>query len=219
MASLSASADTVRRNLTSIERRVAAACDRAGRDPSEVTVCAATKYVDAPGMKALREAGVAVAAENRLQDMIVKQELFRSDFEWHFIGHIQSRKAAQIAERVSTIHSLASESVRERLNGLQGVLPRVLVQVNVSGEDSKDGVAPRQMGDFLSKCDFEVAGLMTMPPLAHDPEQARPHFKRLAEIAADHELAELSMGTSQDFETAIEEGATLIRVGSVLFAP
>jgi pyridoxal phosphate enzyme (YggS family) len=170
-------------------------------------------------MVALREAGIRVAAENRLQDMIAKQEQFRDAFEWHFIGRVQSRKATQIAERVSAIHSLASESVRDKLAAVAGSLPRVLVQVNIAGEASKEGIASDKLAEFISSCPFEISGLMTMPPLAADPEDARLYFRRLTELARMHGLKELSMGTTQDFEVAIEEGATLIRVGSALFAP
>lgn len=219
MAQLSADTATVSRNLAVIGERIAAACARVNRDPAEVTLCVATKYVDADGMVALREAGVRVAAENRLQDMIVKQERFLDDFEWHFIGRIQSRKAARIAERVSVIHSLATESARDRLASIDGSLPRVLVQVNVAGEAGKEGIAPEHLMDFIAGCPFKVGGLMTMPPLTADPEDARPYFRRLAGLAAQNGLNELSIGTSQDFEVAVEEGATLIRVGSALFMP
>ena len=219
MAQLSADTTTVKRNLGEIERRVAAACERAGRDAGDVTICVATKYVDADGMSALRDAGVRVAAENRLQDMLAKQQRFGDDFEWHFIGAIQSRKISQIAERVSVIHSLASESARDRLGRFEGPMPRVLVQVNIAGEQSKEGVSPDGLPAFLAGCPFEVSGLMTMPPLAEVPELARPHFKRLAALAQANGLNQLSMGTTQDFEVAVEEGATLIRVGSALFAP
>ncbi|MBI4898835.1 MAG: YggS family pyridoxal phosphate-dependent enzyme [Actinobacteria bacterium] len=212
-----ADAEIVSGNLAVVEDRVSAALRRVGRDPSGVTTCVATKYVTADGMDALRQAGVRVAAENRLQDMIVKQERFGADFEWHFIGRIQSRKIAEIAARVSTIHSLATESARDRLAQIRGPLPRILIQVNVSGESSKEGVHPESIGDFIASCPFEVHGLMTMPPLTPDPEAARPFFKHLGDLAAEHGLKELSMGTSQDFEVAVEEGATLIRVGSVLF--
>lgn len=217
MAELYADVDVVARNLATVQARVSAACERVGRDPSDVTVCVATKYVSADGMEILREAGVRVAAENRFQDMIAKQERFGGDFEWHFIGRIQSRKVTEIATRVTTIHSLATESARDRLAGLPAPLPRILLQVNVSGEPSKEGLAPEVLGEFIASCPFEVQGLMTMPPLAQDPESARPFFRKLAELAAKHGLGELSMGTSQDYEVAVEEGATLIRIGSVLF--
>lgn len=219
MSRLTADAATVRANLAAIERRVAGACELAGRDPSSVQICAATKYADAAGMTALAEAGVKIAAENRLQDMIAKQDAMGEAFDWHFIGAIQSRKIREIAQRVSTIHSLATESARDKLVGLDFEAPRVLVQVNVSGEESKQGVAPELLGEFIAKTPVPVSGLMTMPPLTEDPEGARPYFAQLRELAVEHGLTELSMGTSQDYAVAVEEGATLIRVGSVLFTP
>lgn len=217
MAHLTADLATVQRNLAAVERRVAEAREHGGHPSGDVQICVATKYVDADGMAVLRDAGVKIAAENRLQDMIAKQAAFGDDFEWHFIGGIQSRKVREIAGRVDVIHSLGSESARDKLIDLGAPAPRVLVQVNVSGEQSKQGVAPEDLGDFLAKCQFEVSGLMTMPPLTPDPEGARPYFARLRELAEAHGLSELSMGTSQDFAVAVEEGATLIRVGSVLF--
>lgn len=218
MAQLNADATIIARNRERIEQRIAAACLRAGRDPREVTICAATKYVDADVMADLRDAGVRVAGENRLQDLIAKQERFAADFEWHFVGRIQSRKVHEIATRVTTIHSLATESARDRLAVFSGALPRIFVQVNIAGEESKEGVAPDALGDFLRSCPFTVAGLTTMPPAATEPEQARPHFRKLAELAAAHGLAGISMGTTQDFEVAVEEGATLVRVGSAFFS-
>lgn len=218
MALLNADADTIRANLTLIERDIAESCARAGRNPDAVRICVATKYVDDSGMQSLLDAGVKVAAENRLQDMIAKQERFREDFDWHFIGGIQSRKIKEIAERVSTIHSLSSESARDKLAGIENP-PRVLVQVNVSGEESKQGIAPEDLAEFIAATPVPVCGLMTMPPLAASPEDAKPYFARLKQLADQHGLAELSMGTSQDFTVAVEEGATMIRLGSVLFAP
>lgn len=216
---LTANVETVRTNLRRIRAEVAAACARAGRDEREVRVCVATKYVDPAGMRVLREAGVQIAAENRLQDLSEKQtEIGEDAFEWHFIGAIQSKKIPEIARRVSLIHSLASESARERLNAAE-VAPPTLVQVNVSGEESKQGVAPDQLAEFIDGCRFEVVGLMTMPPLTEDAEAARSFFASLSELASQHGLKELSMGTSQDFSVAVEEGATLIRVGSTLFDP
>jgi pyridoxal phosphate enzyme (YggS family) len=216
MALLTADADTVRRNLAKVEKRVATACARVDRDPSGVEICVATKYVDADGMTALKEAGVKIAAENRLQDMISKQAKFRDAFDWHFIGAIQSRKAREIAGHVSTIHSLSTESARDRLEGLENP-PKVLVQVNVAGEESKSGIVSGELADFIAASPVRISGLMTMPPLAAKPEQARPYFRALALMAKDHGLDALSMGTTQDFEVAVEEGATLIRVGSVIF--
>lgn len=219
MAHLSAELSTIEANLARIQRQVADACKRSGRDPGAVKICVATKYVDADGLELLRQAGVEVAAENRLQDMIAKQERFGDQFDWHFIGAIQSRKIPEIARRVSLIHSLASSSAREKLAQLGEAAPSALVQVNVSGEESKQGVMPEELGPFLAKCATPIVGLMTMPPAATDPEAARPYFAELARLAREHGLAELSIGTSQDFEVAVEEGATLIRVGSTLFSP
>jgi hypothetical protein len=195
---------------------VAAACDRVDRDPSTVRICVATKYVDENGMAALKEAGVRIAAENRLQDMLAKQQKFKDDFDWHFIGSIQSRKAREIAGHVSTIHSLSTESARDKLSELENP-PKVFVQVNVSGEESKSGVAPEQLADFIAASPVAITGLMTMPPLAPNPEAARPYFRALAMMVKDHRLSALSMGTTQDFEIAVEEGASHIRVGSVIF--
>lgn len=219
MANLTAELGTVQRNLALVRERVAAACERAGRDPGSVSICVATKYVDAEAMDVLREAGVTIAAENRLQDMIAKQERFGDAFDWHFIGAIQSKKIREIAGRVSTIHSLGTESARDKLANLETPCPKLLVQVNVSGEESKQGVAPDDLADFIAATPHPVSGLMTMPPLTEDPEGARPYFAQLKSLADQHGLADLSMGTSQDFAVAVEEGATLIRVGSVLFDP
>ncbi|MFT4048377.1 MAG: YggS family pyridoxal phosphate-dependent enzyme [Solirubrobacterales bacterium] len=219
MAHLTADVATISANLERVRADVESACERAGRDPGAVTICVATKYVDAAGMNALEQAGVRVAAENRLQDMAAKQQTLLDDFEWHFIGAIQSRKVREIAGRVSVIHSLATETARDKLADLPGPSPRVLVQVNVSGEESKQGVAPDELGRFIAASPVRVSGLMTMPPLTDDPEGARPYFAELARLAAEHGLNELSIGTSQDFSVAVEEGATLIRVGSVLFDP
>lgn len=216
MALLTADVQTVRRNLAKVQKRVAAACDRVDRDPETVQICVATKYVDAEGMLALKEAGVKIAAENRLQDMLLKQAKFKNDFQWHFIGSIQSRKAREIAGHVSTIHSLSTESARDKLTELQNP-PKVLIQVNVSGEESKSGVAPEDIADFIAQSPVPISGLMTMPPLTKRPEAARPYFRALAMMVKDHGLSALSMGTTQDFEIAIEEGASLIRVGSVIF--
>jgi pyridoxal phosphate enzyme (YggS family) len=180
----------------------------------DVTVVAATKYVSADEMALLAEAGVEVVGENRLQDLAAKHERFGERFRWHFIGHLQSRKARDVSELCELCHSLASESAARRLT-----VP-ALVEVNLSGEESKSGVPPDALPAFLAEArelGVEVRGLMTMPPLADDPEASRPYFRRLRELASEHELRELSMGTSQDYRVAAEEGATLVRVGSVLY--
>jgi PLP dependent protein len=176
-----------------------------------VTVIAATKYVPLAKMGVLAEAGIPVVGENRAQDLMAKHEAFGSSFRWHFIGHLQSRKTGAVNATCELVHSLDSESAARRLE-----IPAI-VQVNLAGEDSKSGVAPEKLGSFLASCPAEVVGLSTMPPLAGDPEASRQYFRRLRELAAAHGLTELSMGTTQDYQVAAEEGATLVRVGAVLF--
>jgi len=175
----------------------------------DVTVVAATKYVSLDDMAILAEAGVEVVGENRAQDLVAKHATYGSVFRWHFIGHLQSRKATVVNRTCELVHSLASESAARRLE-----IP-ALVEVNLSGEPSKSGVAPERLPELLDLYP-DVRGLMTMPPLAADPEESRPYFRRLRELAEAHGLPELSMGTSQDYRVAAEEGATLVRVGSVL---
>ncbi len=175
-----------------------------------VTIVAATKYVSVGDMALLAEAGVEVVGENRAQDLLEKHAIYGSGFRWHFIGHLQSRKAATLNGICELVHSLDSESAARRLE-----VP-ALVEVNLSGEPTKSGVAPEHLGAFLALY-RDVRGLMTMPPLTGDPEASRPYFHRLRELAETHSLRELSMGTSQDYLVAVEEGATLIRVGSVLW--
>jgi PLP dependent protein len=164
-------------------------------------------------MEALADAGVEVVGENRLQDLVAKQERWGERFEWHFIGQLQSRKAREVSARCTLLHSLDSLSAARRLD-----IP-ALVEVNLSGEESKAGVGRRDLGAFLAKAGeagADVRGLMTMPPFTEDPERSRPYFRELQELAREHGLSELSMGTSQDYRIAVEEGATLIRVGSSL---
>ena len=179
-----------------------------------VTVVVATKYVTAEQMAALAEAGVEVVGENRAQDLVAKHGRFADVFRWHFIGHLQSRKAPLVSSLCELVHSLDSLSAARRLT-----IP-ALVEVNLSGEETKSGVAPTELAAFLAQAregGVEVRGLMTMPPLADDPEESRPYFRELALLAAEHGLPELSMGTTQDYRVAVEEGATLVRVGSGLF--
>jgi pyridoxal phosphate enzyme (YggS family) len=175
-----------------------------------VTVVVATKYVPLPEMAILVEAGVEVVGENRAQDLAAKHEAYGGSFRWHFIGHLQSNKARIVDRTCELVHSLDSESVARRLT-----VP-ALLQVNLAGESSKSGVEPAEVPGFLARHPA-IRGLMTMPPLADDPEASRPYFRRLAALAREHGLGELSMGTSQDWRVAVEEGATLIRVGSTLF--
>ncbi len=178
---------------------------------SGVTVVAATKYVSVDDMAALAEAGIEVVGENRAQDLEAKHAVYGDAFRWHFIGHLQSRKAKIVNGICELVHSLDSESAARRLE-----IP-ALVEVNLSGEPTKSGVAPGELDAFLGFYQ-DVRGLMTMPPLADDPGASRPYFRRLRELAETYGLSELSMGTSQDYRVAVEEGATLIRVGSRLWA-
>jgi PLP dependent protein len=176
-----------------------------------VTIVAATKYVSAEELGVLAEAGVEVVGENRAQDLEAKHAAYGEAFRWHFIGHLQSRKAKTVSELCELVHSLDSESAAKRLG-----VP-ALVQVNLAGEESKSGLEPDQLERFLAECPVEVRGLSTMPPPAGDPEESRPYFRRLRELAQRFGLDELSMGTSQDYRVAAEEGATFVRVGSVLY--
>jgi uncharacterized pyridoxal phosphate-containing UPF0001 family protein len=176
----------------------------------EVTIVAATKYVEVDDLGALRKAGVEVVGENRAQDLEAKHARYGDAFRWHFIGHLQSRKATTVSELCELCHSLASESAAKRLT-----IP-ALVEVNLSGEESKSGIPERDLERFLSEYD-DVRGLMTMPPETGDPEASRPYFRRLRELAEAHGLRELSMGTSQDYRVAADEGATMVRLGSVLY--
>jgi PLP dependent protein len=171
---------------------------------------AATKYVSIEDMAALAEAGVEVVGENRAQDLQAKHRVYGDAFHWHFIGHLQSRKAPLVSELCELCHSLASESAARKLT-----IP-ALVEVNLSGEPTKSGVGPEELPQLLELYP-DVRGLMTMPPAIGDPEDSRPYFRRLRELAERHGLHDLSMGTSQDYRVAAEEGATLVRVGAVLW--
>jgi uncharacterized pyridoxal phosphate-containing UPF0001 family protein len=174
----------------------------------DVTVVAATKYVTLPEMAALHAAGVRVVGENRAQDLEAKNAEYGDAFRWHFIGHLQSNKVKTVNRICELVHSLDSETAARRLE-----VP-ALVQVNLAGEASKSGVQPDEIPGYLG---FDVRGLSTMPPAAATPEQSRAWFARLRELAAQHGLRELSMGTTQDYAVAAEEGATYVRVGSILF--
>ena len=175
-----------------------------------VTIVAATKYVSVEELSVLAEAGIEVVGENRAQDLEAKHAVYADTFRWHFIGHLQSRKAKTVNAICELVHSLSSESAAKRLE-----IP-ALVEVNLSGEETKSGVSEGEL-DALIAAYPDVRGLMTMPPETDDPESSRPYFRRLRELAADRGLKELSMGTSQDYRIAVEEGATLIRIGSVLY--
>jgi PLP dependent protein len=180
-------------------------------------VLVACKYVPLEEMGALAAAGVELVGENRQQDLAAKHEGYGAEFTWDFIGNLQSRKVRQILPLVRLIHSVESDSVLEQLGRHGTPETEVLIEVNVAEEDGKGGVAPTELADFIARCPVRVSGLMTMPPFADDPEASRPHFARLAELAAANGLERLSMGTSQDWRVALDEGATIIRLGSALF--
>ena len=196
----------------SIRRNLEAAREKIGPD---VEVLAAVKYVPERDLPALAEAGIKLVGENRAQDLLAKQEAHGELFTWDFIGQLQSRKVKDVAPHVRLIHSLASESALSKLE--QYPASEVLIQVNVAGEDEKAGIAPDALADFIARIPVPVTGLMTMPPFVERPEDNRRHFARLAELAGEHGLARLSMGTSQDYEVAAQEGATIVRLGSVLY--
>jgi PLP dependent protein len=183
-----------------------------------VEILAATKYVGPDDMGALAEAGVELVGENRLQDLEAKRERWSESFTWDFIGNLQSRKLKRILPLVRLIHSVASDSVLEQLAKHATGDTEVLVEVNLSEEEGKGGIEPAGLDAFIERCPVPVSGLMTMPPFTEDPEDSRPYFARLAELAGERGLERLSMGTSQDWRIAVAEGATIIRLGSVLWA-
>ena len=192
-----------------IAERYARVCEEVG---TAVTVVVATKYVSVEELGALADAGVAVVGENRAQDLEQKHALYGDAFRWHFIGHLQSNKVKVVNRLCELVHSVGSDSAARRVE-----IP-ALLEVNLSGEGSKSGIAPDEIAAFVERYPL-VRGLMTMPPLADDPEGSRQHFRHLRELAVAHGLADLSMGTSQDYRVAAEEGATLVRVGATIFAP
>jgi PLP dependent protein len=200
--------ERVRRNLDEIRAQLP--------DPS-ITVLAAVKYLDTEDLPALWEGGIRVVGENRAQALEQKAAA-HGNFTWDFIGHLQSRKVRTVLPLVRWIHSVASDSVLRELAKHATPQTEVLVEVNVAGEEGKSGIAPGELGEFVARCPATVVGLMTMPPFAERPEDSRRWFAALAQLAADHGLPELSMGTTQDFAVAAQEGATIIRVGSRLYA-
>jgi uncharacterized pyridoxal phosphate-containing UPF0001 family protein len=199
--------ERIRANLERVRERVG----------PDVEILAATKYVPVEEMEALADAGVGLVGENRLQELEEKRERWGDAFIWDFIGNLQSRKVKSILPLVRLIHSVASDSALGQLERHGTPETEVLVEVNVAGEESKGGILPAELGDFIERCPVSVVGLMTMPPFSTDPEASRPAFARLAELAAEHGLSRLSMGTSQDWEVAVDEGATIIRLGTSLY--
>ena len=206
--------EVIRANLERVRQEIAAAGGR-----REVEVLAAIKYVASADLPLLAEAGIRLVGENRAQDLQEKVAAHGKLFEWDFIGQLQSRRVRQIVPYVRLIHSLASESaLRELERHLALARPglRVLLEVNVAGEAGKAGIAPAEIGAFVARCPVPVAGLMTMPPLSPRPEDSRRWFAALRELALEHGLEHLSMGTSQDYAVAVEEGATIVRIGTIL---
>ena len=199
-------APRIRRNLERVREQIG---DR-------VEICAATKYVSLVDLPELAEGGITLVGENRAQDLLAKQEAHGELFEWDFIGALQSRKVKDVAPAVRLIHSVASESALKQLE--KHPAREVLIEVNVAREEGKAGIAPEELGEYIERCPVPVSGLMTMPPFTEDPERSRPHFARLAELAAEHGLRRLSMGTTQDYEVAVQEGATIVRLGTVLYS-
>ena len=216
--------DGVRAGLARVRARIEAAAERAGRDPQAVELVAATKYVALDEMGVLADAGITVVAENRAQDLQAKVDRYGDRFTWDFIGHLQSRKVKIVAPLVRRIHSVSSDSVLAQLERVGPELGReleVLVEVNVSGEEAKSGLAPDALDAYLDRLGaidgVRPVGLMTMPPRAETAEDSRRWFALLAELAGARALPHLSMGTTQDFEVAVEEGATLVRIGTSIF--
>lgn len=208
-------ADVVRANLERVRSEIAAT----GRDPGEVQILAAVKYVPVDELGVLAEAGVELVGENRAQDLLEKAQAYPGAFTWDFIGHLQSRKVPQLLPHVRYIETVASDSALQQLKRHGGAETEVLIEVNVAGEAGKSGIAPGELPGFLERSPARVVGLMTMPPLAGSPEENRRHFAALRELAGRHRLPELSMGTSQDYIVAVQEGATIIRLGTGLYRP
>jgi pyridoxal phosphate enzyme (YggS family) len=207
----------VAENAARVREEIATAARLAGREPADVALLAAVKYVPLEELGILAEAGLTLLGENRAQDLEAKANAYTGVFTWHFIGQLQSRKVKQILPHVELIHSVASESALGQLERHGTPETEILVEVNVAGDDAKAGIAPADLGAFIARSPVRVAGLMTMPPFAAEPEASRPYFARLRGLAAEHGLRHLSMGTSQDFAVAVEEGATIVRVGSTLY--
>jgi len=222
-------AEVVRERFAEVSGRVAEAAATAGRDSAEVRILVATKYVAAEHLGALRDAGISLIGENRAQDLVVKHALYGDALDYHFIGHLQSRKTRLVLPLVSLIHSVSTMSVVQEIEARAANAAMVLLEVNIAGEESKSGIAPAAADTFLEEAaacgKVRFCGLMCMPPLSDDAETARPYFAQTRELAerlssrwqGTYTFDQLSMGTSADYEAATQEGATIVRVGSVLF--
>jgi PLP dependent protein len=213
--------EAVRANLEQVRGELAQAAQRAGRDAASVEILAAVKYLPSAELPVLAEAGIALVGENRAQDLEAKVAAHGDLFTWDFIGQLQSRRVKLIVPHVRLIHSVASESaLRELDRHSERARPglRILIEVNVAGEPGKAGVAPGELDAFIERSPLPVAGLMTMPPLSRDPEDSRRWFAQVRELAGARDLEHLSMGTTQDYRVAVEEGATIVRIGTRLYA-
>ena len=206
-------AEVVRSNLARVRDEI----QSAGRDPDEVEILAAVKYLPVEELGVLAEAGIQLLGENRAQDLSQKADAYPGRFTWDFIGMLQSRKVKSVLPYVRYIHSVASDSALTQLGRHGTEETEVLVEVNVAADAGKAGIAPDELDSFIERCPVRVVGLMTMPPLAADPEQSRPHFAALREMQTRHRLRHLSMGTSQDYLVAVQEGATIVRLGNALY--
>ena len=217
--------ERIRANLAHVREEIAGAAHRSpvtrpGRERGEVELLAAVKYVASDDLPLLAEAGIRLVGENRAQDLEAKHAAHGELFEWDFIGQLQSRRVKLILPYVRLIHSVASDSALRELERHRALARddlRILIEVNVAGEADKAGVAPEQLGEFIARSPVPVVGLMTMPPLAAEADASRPWFAKLRQLADEHALQHLSMGTSQDYVVAVEEGATIVRVGSTLY--
>ncbi len=209
------SADAVRTNLERVRREIAAI----GRDSREVEILAATKYLADDELPVLAEAGVRLVGENRAQDLVRRAEAYPGLFTWDFIGALQSRKVRPLLPHVRYIHSVASDSALAQLERHGSSSTEVLIEVNVAGESGKTGIAPAELEPFVERCPVAVVGLMTMAPFTEDAQKSRPYFARLRQLAERIGVQQLSMGTSQDYVVAAQEGATIVRLGSTLYKP
>ena len=206
-------AEDVRENLARVRSEIAGT----GRDPGDVQILAAVKYVPVGELGVLAEAGIELVGENRAQDLVAKAEAYSGAFTWDFIGQLQSRKVHQVLPYVRYIETVASESALDQLERHGTPDTEILIEVNVAGEAGKSGIAPSELPAYIERSAVKVVGLMTMPPLAPSPEASRPHFAALRKLASEHGLVQLSMGTSQDYLIAVQEGATIVRLGTSLY--
>lgn len=213
------SPENVAANLHRVRAQIAHAAGSVGRDPAGIEILAAVKYVADEELEVLAEAGIELVGENRAQDLERRAEAYPGRFTWDFIGALQSRKVRVVLPHVRYIHSVASESALAQLGRHGDPDTEILLEINVADEAGKGGIAPAELPAFLERCPVTIVGLMTMPPQATDPEQSRPYFQALRALAARHQLPHLSMGTSQDYLVAVQEGATIVRLGTSLYEP